>query len=165
MTMICPTCDDSKEFVLTKGRRSYNCTCCGFQVYPTKGTIFDKTTTQLVYWFHAIYLQTTTRNGVSAKELERNFDICYKTALRVAHQIKISMANTNIIPLTGIIEADETFMGRKAEFMHTDKRDRLVKNGNGLTHLIPVLVIFQRDGEVRTTIINEVNKKTLYPIR
>ena len=161
--LICPTCDDETQFVRTKGRRSFYCTCCGFQVYPTQGTIFEKTTTPLLYWFHAIYLQTTTRNGVSAKELERNFDICYKTALRMAHQIKISMANTDNTPLNGIVECDETFIGGKSEFMHADKREKLVKNGNGMSHLIPVVAMVQRDGEIRTTIITEVNKKTLYP--
>jgi hypothetical protein len=52
----------------------------------------------------AIYLQTTTRNGVAAKEFERQLSVCYKTALRMVHQIKILMANKTINPLSGVIE-------------------------------------------------------------
>jgi len=89
--LICPKCESDKAFHRVKGRRSYQCPSCGFQIYPTQGTIFEKTTTPLTHWFYAIYLQTTTRNGVAAKELERQLNICYKTALRMAHQIKILM--------------------------------------------------------------------------
>ena len=52
--------------------RAYHCSNCGFQEYPTKDTVFEKKTTPLTYWFYAIYLQTTTRNSVAAKELERS---------------------------------------------------------------------------------------------
>jgi hypothetical protein len=52
----------------------------------------------------AIYLQTTTRNGVAAKEFERQLSVCYKTALRMVHQIKILIANKTINPLSGVIE-------------------------------------------------------------
>lgn len=111
--LICPKCDNTKPFNKVKNRRSYQCPCCGFQVYPTKGTIFEKTTTPLTYWFYAIFLQTTTRNGVAAKELERQLDICYKTALRMAHQIKILMAQKEGVKLSGIVEIDETSITMK----------------------------------------------------
>jgi hypothetical protein len=58
-------------------------------------------------------LQTTTRNGVAAKELERQLNICYKTALRMAHQIKRLMANEKFEKLTGITEIDESYFGMK----------------------------------------------------
>src|SRR5262245_6193508 len=86
--LICPKCESDKKFTRVKNRRSYQCPNCAFQVYPTKDTIFEKTTTPLHYWFYAIFLQTTTRNGVAAKELQRQLNICYTTALRMNHQIK-----------------------------------------------------------------------------
>lgn len=154
--LICPTCDDEKQFVRTKGRRSYNCVCCGFQVYPTAGTIFEKTSTPLLYWFHAIYLQTTTRNGVSAKELERNFNICYKTALRMAHQIKKSMANKDETMLQGIVECDETFVGGKQYNKHvsTRKKEKVI---SGTSHLQPVFgMVTRRDGIVRAKVVDNI---------
>ena len=65
--LICPKCESDNTFTRVKNRRSYQCPDCGFQAYPTKDTIFEKTTTPLTYWFYAIFLQTTTRNGVAAK--------------------------------------------------------------------------------------------------
>lgn len=165
--LICPTCDDEKQFVRTKGRRSYNCVTCGFQVYPTAGTIFEKTSTPLLYWFHAIYLQTTTRNGVSAKELERNFNICYKTALRMAHQIKKSMANKDTFQLSGIVECDETLIGGKMENKHTSERKRL-RDLNGLhsnKHMAKVFgMVERRTGFVRVQMVPNVQGNTLKPI-
>lgn len=120
--LVYPKCENDKPFAWVKNRRSYQSPRCSFQVYPTKGTIFDKTTTPLIYWFQAIFLQTTTRNGVAAKELERQLNICYKTALRMAHQIKILMANKNVESFTGVIMADESFIGGLNKNRHNDKR-------------------------------------------
>lgn len=86
--LVCPKCEDDREFTRVNNRKSYQCPNCGFQIYPTAGTPFEKTRIPLTHWFYAIFLQTTTRNGVAAKELERQLNICYTTALRMNHQIK-----------------------------------------------------------------------------
>jgi transposase len=120
--LVCPKCESTKEFTRVKNRRSYQCPNCGQQVYPTKDTVFEKTTTPLTYWFYAIFLQTTTRNGVAAKELERQLNVCYKTALRMSHQIKILMANNRLGKLTGKVQVDESYFGMKFDNMHSKKR-------------------------------------------
>ena len=103
--LVCPKCEADKPFTRVKDRRSHQCPGCGFQIYATNGTIFEKTTTPLTLWFYAIYLQTTTRNGVAAKELERQLNICYKTALRMSHQIKLLMAHSKCKdPFTGVTQ-------------------------------------------------------------
>ena len=127
--LICPKCESDNTFTRVKHRRSYQCPNCGFQVYPTKDTIFEKTTTPLTYWFHAIYLQTTTRNGVAAKELERQLNVCYKTALRMAHQIKILMADKKLGKLTGKIQIDESYFGMKLVNKHRKQRAELYEQG------------------------------------
>jgi transposase len=109
--LICPVCESDKAFTKVKNRRPYQYPSCSFQIYPTQGTVFEKSTTPLTHWFYAIFLQTTTRNGVAAKELERQLNVCYKTALRMAHQIKILMADAKQEALEGVLEADETFIG------------------------------------------------------
>src|SRR6202012_757672 len=108
--LVCPKCESDKTFKKIKDCRSYQCSSCGFQIYPTKGTIFEKTTTPLTYWFFAIWLQTTTRNGVAAKELERQLNICYKTALRISHQIKRLIGKGNNEKLSGVVEIDESYL-------------------------------------------------------
>ena len=92
-----------------KGRKDYADTT-GRQYSPLAGTIFEKSSTKLNLWFYAIYLFSTSKNGVSAKELERQLGVTYKTAWRMAKQIRSLMSDDGI-KLTGIVEADETFIG------------------------------------------------------
>ena len=80
----CPKCGVvSPKYYRVKKRMAYECKECGHQIYPLAGTIFEKTTTPLTDWFHAIYLFSVSKNGVSAKEIERQVAVSYKTA----HQI------------------------------------------------------------------------------
>ena len=162
----CPKCESAAIYKRVKGRRSYQCALCGNQLYPTAYTVFDKTTTPLTYWFYAIYLQTTTRNGVAAKELERQLNICYKTALRMAHQIKKLMAADNE-KLKGTIELDETYIGGLHRNMHKKKRDELNKLGTGSISKTPVFAMLQRgNGKVIAYVLNidQINGKSLQPI-
>lgn len=126
--LICPKCEGCKPFARVKNRRSYQCPDCCYQIYPTKDTVFEKTTTPLSSWFYIIYLQTVTRNGVSAKEIERQLSVCYKTALRMAHQIKKLMADKDMTPLAGICEIDEAYIGGHAKNKH--KRIRAERKAN-----------------------------------
>jgi len=152
--LVCPKCDSNKEFKRTKGKKTYQCPCCGFQISPMAGTIFEKSTTPLTHWFYAIYLQTTTRNGVAAKELERQLNICYKTALRMAHQIKILMGNNKPPKLTGIVEADESYFGMKAANMTKKKRASMIDATNTFRdNKTGVMGFISRDGLVRTEVM------------
>jgi transposase len=72
----------------TQQRQSWTCTACGHHVHPTAGTIFEKSSTSLHLWFYGIYLMTSTRCGISAKQLERELGVGYKTAWRMFHLIR-----------------------------------------------------------------------------
>lgn len=163
--LICK-CGANEPFKRVKNRRAYQCPSCAFQIYPTKDTIFEKTTTPLTYWFHAIYLQTTTRNGVAAKELERQLNICYKTALRMSHQIKKLMANKNQNPFYGIVEIDETYIGCKLSNLKNRKKaevDRIPLREPMYGKTI-IFGILQRDGEVFTQVIPSATREVVEPI-
>jgi transposase len=152
--LVCPICESDKPFTRVKNRRSYQCSTCGHQIYPTQGTIFEKTTTPLNLWFSAIYLQTTTRNGVAAKELERQFDICYKTALRMAHQIKILMANKNSNPLAGVVQVDETYIGGKMRFKHKSERAANAENQkSSVDNKVGVMGFIDDEGKVKAEVM------------
>lgn len=127
--LVCPKCDSDKTFTRVKDRRAYSCPNCSYQVYPTKDTVFEKTTTPLTYWFYAIFLQTTTRNGVAAKELERQLCISYKTALRMSHQIKILMADKRMGKLTGTVQIDESYHGMSFKNKHRKERAEIMERG------------------------------------
>jgi transposase len=86
----CPKCERQRRFKKynAKGRHSWTCTGCGHHVSATAGTIFHKSSTSLQLWFYAMYLMSSTRCGISAKQLERELGCNYKTALRMFHVIR-----------------------------------------------------------------------------
>lgn len=142
----CPECDKKDCFHPIEKRRAYSCQWCGHQVYPTAGTIFHKSSTSLVSWFFAIFLMSTSRNGVAAKELERQLGVTYKTAWRMAHEIRKLMSD-GPTKLAGIVEADETYVGGK----------RGGKRGRGAAGKTAVLGIAMRSGGVKATVVAAVN--------
>jgi transposase len=106
----CPKCGAETKFYRVKKRQSYACMHCGYQLFPLSGTIFRKTTTPLTNWFYAIYQFSTSKNGVSAKKLERDLGVSYKTAWRMCTQIR-KLMQQDADMLSGTIEADETYIG------------------------------------------------------
>lgn len=71
----CGGCGKSAHFYRVKARRSYACEYCGAQVYPTAGTPFDRTRTPLRDWFFVMFQMCASRNGVAAKEVERQLGV------------------------------------------------------------------------------------------
>jgi len=113
--MDCEKCKKLSVFYPIKGRTSYTCKYCGYQIYPLAGTIFEKSTTPLDLWFFAMYLMVQTRSGVSAKQLERMLGVTYKTAWRIFRQIRILMTQSGGDMLKGVVEIDETYIGGKGK--------------------------------------------------
>jgi DNA-directed RNA polymerase subunit RPC12/RpoP len=105
---VCATCNKSGWHKITN-RKAWACAWCGFQIHPLAGTIFHKSDTPLTSWFFAIYKFSNSRNGVSAKELERDLGVTYKTAWRIASKIR-SLMSMGDLKLSGTVEVDETFM-------------------------------------------------------
>lgn len=110
--IFCEKCKTITKFTKIKGRPVYQCSC-GYQVSPLANTVFEKTTTPLQYWFYAMYLMTVTRGGISAKQLQRELGVTYKTAWRIMKQIRILMGKRDGSKLKGIVETDESFFGGK----------------------------------------------------
>jgi transposase len=82
----CTRCQEVRPFrryAAKQRRQDWTCTACGLHVHPTAGTIFHKSSTSLHLWFYAMYLMTSTRCGISAKQLQRELGVTYKTAWRM----------------------------------------------------------------------------------
>lgn len=90
------------------GRQGFVCSECDRHVYPLADTIFRKSSTSLWNWFYAIYLFSVSKNGVSAKELERHLGVTYKTAWRICKQIRLLMEQDGDM-LSGDVEVDEAY--------------------------------------------------------
>ncbi len=116
-TAHCPRCDEVRLFQRYEAkqqRQDWTCTACGLHVHPTAGTIFHKSSTSLHLWFYAMYLMTSTRCGISAKQLERELGVTYKTAWRMFTLIRNQlMTQDGDTTLSGTVEMDETYMGGK----------------------------------------------------
>ena len=151
----CPGCGADSKFHRIAKRRGYACQHCGHHVYPCVGTPFEKSRTPLTSWFFAMYLMTSTRHGVAAKELQRQLGVTYKTAWRIARELRKHMANADDHgPLSGHVEIDETMVGGK----------RKGKRGRGAAGKTVVFGMVERDGQVRAGPVPNVKRKTLQPI-
>ena len=154
-TFECPACKRESRFHRIKKRRGYACQNCGHHVFPCVGTPFEKSRTPLTAWFFAMYLMTSTRHGVAAKELERQIGCTYKTAWRMAHELRKLMAQANGNgPLSGHVEVDETYIGGK----------RPGPRGRGATGKTVVFGMLEREGDVRAGPVANVRRTTLEPI-
>ncbi len=112
----CPKCEQERVFrkyATKQGRQSWTCTGCGHHVHPTAGTIFHKSSTSLHLWYFAIYMMASTRCGVSAKMLEREIGVSYKTAHRMLRLIRTELMKDDGVPLSGDVEVDEASVDGK----------------------------------------------------
>ena len=155
---VCPQCGVIGKLTRIAGRRAYACKE-GCHTYPCAGTIFEHSSTSLSLWFHAMYLMTATRNGVSGKELQRQLGVTYKCAYRIGQQLRKLMGKdnpTNAAPLSGQVEVDETFVGgrkhRSKARRHGDKSDKAV-----------VLGMAQRGGPLVGQVVASTGKMELIP--
>lgn len=151
----CPRCKREAKFYKLKKQPVYVCQWCGHHIHPMAGTPFENSHTPLQKWFYAMYLFTTSRHGVPAKELQRQLGITYKTAWRMAHEIRKYMARVDgDSDLSGHVEADETLFGGR----HHGIRGRGAK---GKTVIFGML---ERKGNVMTKIVSDTTRNTLHGI-
>jgi transposase len=148
----CPGCLKITKFHRIAGRKAFSCQFCGAHVFPTAGTIFHKSPTPLKSWFYAIFLMSSTRCGISAKQLQRELGVTYKTAWRMFTQIRMLM-NEQQAKMSGTVEVDETYFGGKGH-----------KQGRSTEQKTPVMGIVERGGELMSKVVPDVKARTLMPI-
>jgi len=150
----CPKCERARPFkkYATKQRRqSWTCTGCGHHLQPTAGTIFHGSSTSLQLWFYAIHLMTSTKCGLSAKHLERELGVTYKTAWRMLNKIRNELMAQDDVTLSGEVEIDETYVGGR----HRGQFGRPGRN----SHKTAVLGMTQRGVKV----VPDAKARTLLP--
>lgn len=142
----CPACGQT-SFYRVNNRKAYACKC-GYQISPTANTIFHKSETKLTDWFFAIYLTSQSKNGLSAKEIQRFLGCTYKTAWRIGYKIRSLMEQGDNM-LSGVVEADETYVGGKTHMWNKNENKGVV------------MAIVERGGQVKSKHIPNSQTHTL----
>ena len=165
-TTHCPKCDRERRFHRVKDRPSYDCDTCGHHIHPTAGTIFHKSSTSLHLWFYAMYVMASTRCGISAKQLERELGVTYKTAWRMFNLIRNDLMAQDGEPLSGEVELDETFVGGKPRQSDRNRRAKMGWNAQTDYWNRNALVFgaVERKGKVKASVIPTSRASVLEPM-
>jgi transposase-like protein len=126
---VCPRCESKRNSFL-KTRLMWKCLDCKKQFSVKVGTIFEDSAIGLDKWLCAMWMLANCKNGVSSYEVARALEVTQKTAWFMLHRIRYAQHTGSINKMTGTVEADETFIGGKARFMHADKRAEMI-HGRG----------------------------------
>ena len=154
----CPKCGKEGRFHRLRKQPAYACAWCAHHIHPMQGTPFARSHTPLTKWFYAMYLFTTTRSGVAAKELQRQLGVTYKTAWRMGHEIRKYMAQVDGDDgLSGHIEADETYVGGKRG---GGKQGFTGRASKGKTIVFGMV---ERDGDLITRVVSNASIKAMFP--
>jgi transposase-like protein len=88
----CAKCGRERRHHRVTGRRAYACDYCGSMISPAAGTIFAKSSTSLRTWFYALFRAATASEGLTARQLQRETSVTYKTAWRMMSRIRELLA-------------------------------------------------------------------------
>jgi transposase len=167
---VCPKCERYrvfKKYAMANRNTSWTCNGCGHHVHPTAGTIYAKSSTSLHLWFYALYIMASTRCGVSAKQLERELGVSYKTAWRMFHLIRNQvMTQEEDTPLEGDVEMDETFVGGKpraseSRGIEAGTYRRIAGGKRAHEKKVTVFGAVERGGRVRANVVADRTYETL----
>jgi transposase-like protein len=150
----CPNCQEPRKYHRISTRKVYGCDYCGHQMSPTAGTIFHKSSTPLRIWLYVVFQMAQTRGGISAKQIERETGVTYKTAWRMCNEIRKRLGENHSL-FSGNIEVDESYFGG-----HRTGG----KRGRGSENKTPVVGVVQRKGQIKAIAVNDTKQKTVTPI-
>lgn len=158
----CAKCGRVTAHHLIAKRKCFSCQDCGTQVYPTVGTILQGSRTPLTVWLYVVFVLSHTRTGISAKQIERETGVTYKTAWRICQLVRAALAEGNPEPFTGTVEVDEAYVGGEPRYKGQSRP------GRG-TRKQPVFGIVERgdDGKprrVRAFVLDDTQRATVLPI-
>jgi transposase-like protein len=161
---VCPHCGGVERISLMGGKSTrtglYKCYQCRKPFTVRIGTIFESSHVALHIWLQAMYLIAGSKKGISSNQLHRTLGVTLKTAWFMSHRIRLAMASGDLSPMGGIVEVDETYIGRTS-----NSRNRKRSPQGGVGHKMKVLSLVSRGtGEARSVVVKHVNVENVIPI-
>ena len=164
----CPHCGSAaKHYDLAKTRLGLRKCAekeCRKQFTVRVGTVFESSHIPLHKWFQAVHLMCSSKKGISAHQLHRVLEVTYKTAWFMAHRIREAMRSGGLAPMGGnggIVEADETFIGKDPKMMRYYPEGKKI----GIRQKMKILALVDRDtGKVRSQVIDHLSRRDIEPI-
>lgn len=157
----CPHCESTNVYkmvdAMTGARNKrflWRCHDCKRQYTVKIGTVLEDSRIHLKHWCYAFWRASTSKKGVAALEIQRQTGLSYKSALFMMHRIRFAMDTKNPPKLSGIVEADEVYIGGKPRIRGQSKRGR----GTSKT---PVFAVIERNGEARAKVMTRVTAPKL----
>jgi len=148
----CPQCKTERKHYRLKGRPVFSCDHCGSQISPMAGTIFEKSSTSLRLWFYAMFLMGSTRCGISAKQIQRETGVTYKTAWRMFKQIRTLMGEDDKLEGPATVEVDETYVGGRSKRLRAIEKPKITVLG----------AVERKGGRVVARVAADAKKPTLH---
>ena len=156
----CPKCEGYIGYEL-ESKYLWQCKNCGHQVSLIAGTAFDNTKIGLQKWYLAAFFIISSKSGISAKELQHQIRVTYKTAWYVNRRLRDAMRLANDkYKLDGIVTMDEAyFTGRDTT------EETVIKRGRGTNKSkVIVAVSLTEDGKpmyARMQVVDNFRAKTI----
>lgn len=148
-------CSCGGEYSPITGRKQYQCSKCRFQIAPTAGTIFEKSSTPLTLWFHAILVFSNAKSGISAKQMQRELEVTYKCAWRILSRIRKALKQSDDL-LKGSVEMDSAYIGG---VRNAGKNNENLKEAVAAKSVITVAV--ERGGRIRAKATSDVTANSI----
>lgn len=146
-------CSCGGSYKRVKGRKQYQCSKCRFQIAPLAGTIFHKSDTPLTLWFKALLAFSNAKSGISAKELERELEVTYKTAWRILMLIRKALTQGSD-KLSGTVETDAAYFGGR---YRSGKYNKYQKQAIAAKSVVMGAV--ERGGKARVSVVPNLSAK------
>lgn len=169
---VCPHCGSVRATTLQGAKHRpglYQCNDCREQFTVTLGTVMERSKIPLNKWLIAIHLMGASKKGISAHQLHRMLEIGYEAAWFMCHRIREAMRDDAPTPMGGsggIVEADETYFGkRERPYVPPQRKGRPYQKGSrGPRDKRPVVALVERGGKVRSFHIGHATKATVQKI-